>query len=204
METPGIPSTTREPKMEMQSSSARLRASRRTAIQLAPARTRGRAPALIGVMVLLTGITQLYAQNRTATGSLVLQVRPEERLEDQNGIVALKIRLAGGTTARLWAADSCTSPSPQSQVITMSGIYSIPHSALTPVINNPGSGTMRVCLASSDGLLNDSLPVDILGMGTGTAAQGATPQISPSGLSVDVPAGWVLTTQAGQATWSSP
>ena len=185
-------------------SSARLLTDRLTAIRPAAARARGRAPALIGVMVLLTAITQLYAQNRTATTSLIVQVRPEELLEDQNGIVALKIRLVRGTTASLWAADSCTSPSPQSQVITLSGIYSIPHSTLTPVINNPGSGTMRVCLASSDGVLNDSLPVATLGMGTGTAVQGATPQILPSGDSVDVSAGWVATTETSQAASSNP
>ena len=185
-------------------SSVRLLADTLVAIRPAPARTRGRAPALIGVMVLLTGITHLYAQNRTATTTLVLQVRPEERLEDQNGVVALRIRLAGGTTASLWAASSCASPSPQSHVITMSGIYSIPHSTLTPVISNPSSGTMRVCLASSDGVLNDSVPVGILGMGNGAAVQGETPQILPSGVSVDVPSGWTVTTQAGQATWSNP
>ncbi len=208
METLGVPSTIRGPKMEipMQSfrSSGRHLAARPMIIRLTAARARGRTAALIGVMVLLTGLNQLYAQGRTATPSLVLQVRPEELLQDQNGSVVLKIRLARGTTARLWAANSCTTPSPPSHVITMSGIYSIPHRVLTPVISNPSPSMMRVCLVSSDGALNDSLPVEILGIGSGAAVQGSTPLVAPSGVPVDVPAGWVATTRARTTTWSNP
>lgn len=169
-----------------------------------PARARGRMAALIVVVVLLTGVPQLYAQGRTATSSLALQVRSEELLQDQNGSVVLKIRLAHGTTASLWAANSCTSPSPQSHVITMSGIYSIPYSALTPVSSNPSPSTTQVCLVSSDGMLNDSLPVEILGTGNGAAMQGATPLIAPSGVSLEVPAGWMVTARSGTTTWSNP
>ena len=91
-------------------------------------------------------------------------MRPEVLLQNQNGAVLVKIRLARGTTARLWAANTCTSPSPESHFIAQSGIYTIPHSALTPVSSNPISGATQVCLASSDGVLNDSLPVEILGV----------------------------------------
>ena len=117
-------------------SSAKPSAAKPGTIRLSPARARGRMAALIVLIVLLTGVPELYAEGRTATTSLALQVRPEELLQDQNGSVVLKIRLARGTTAGLWAANSCTSPSPQSHVITMSGIYSIPYSALTPVSSN--------------------------------------------------------------------
>jgi len=160
--------------------------------------------ALIVLIVLLTAVPQLYAQRRTATSSQALQVRPEELLQDRNGSVALKIRLARGTTAGLWVANSCASPSPQSHVITMSGIYSILYSALTPVSSNPSPSTMQVCLVSSDGMLNVSLPVVILGTGNGAAMQGSTPVIAPSGVLVEVPAGWMVTAQSGRTTRSNP
>jgi len=169
-----------------------------------PPRARGRMAALIVAVVLLTAAPQLYAQGRTATSSLALQVRPEELLQEQNGSVALKIRLARGTTAGLWAGNSCASPSPQSHVITMSGIYSIPYSALTPVSSNPSPSTMQVCLESSDGVLNDSLSVEILGTGNGAAMQGSTPVIAPSGVLVEVPAGWMVTAGSGTTTQSNP
>ena len=63
---------------------------------------------------------------------------------------------------------------------------------------------MQVCLVSSDGVLNDSLPVEILGTANGAAKQGSTPLIASSGVSVDVPAGWAVTIQSGIATWSKP
>jgi hypothetical protein len=160
--------------------------------------------ALIGVILLLTGVPQLYAQGRAATTSLVLQVRPEELLQEQNGSVVLKIRLARGTTARLWAANACTSPSQETHVITQSGIYSIPLSAFAPVSSNPSPGRTRVCLVSTDGALDDSLPVELLGTGNGATDQRAAPLIAPSGVSFDVPAGWVRTTRAGTTTWSNP
>ena len=169
-----------------------------------PPRAHGRMAALIVLIVLLTAVPQLYAQRRTATSSQALQVRPEELLQDRNGSVALKIRLARGTTAGLWVANSCASPSPQSHVITMSGIYSILYSALTPVSSNPSPSTMQVCLVSSDGMLNDSLPVEILGTGNGAAMQGSTPVIAPSGVLVEVPAGWMVTAQSGRTTRSNP
>ncbi len=161
-----------------------------------------RMAALIFGIVLLAGLPRLYAQGRMATSSLVLQVRPEALLQDRNGSIVVKVRLARGTTARLWMANSCTPASRESHIITFSGIYTIPHGALTPVSNNPSGGATQVCLASSDGVLNDSLQVEILEAANGTPVQGATPLIAPSGISIDVPAGMTVTTQAGTATWS--
>ena len=68
----------------LQSTSKPL-AARPMTIRLSPARARGRMAAQFGVILLLTGIPQLYAQGRTATASLVLRVRPEELLQEQNG-----------------------------------------------------------------------------------------------------------------------
>jgi len=169
-------------------------------LRLRPARARGRMAALMGVVVLLTGINQLGAQIRTGTSSLVLQVRPEEQLQVQNGSVVLKIRLARGTMAHLWLAESCTPTSPESQVIIASGNYTIPLNLLIPASGNPTPNAMQVCLVSSDGVLNDSRPVETLG----TAVQGGTSQLAPKGVSVAVPDGWSVTTQGRTTTWSNP
>jgi len=167
-------------------------------------RTAGRGMAMLIVgIALLVGAPQLHAQGRFASASLVLQVGPEEFLKDLNGNVMVKIRLARGTMARLWAANSCTSPSAESHIIAVSGIYTIPYSALTPA-GGPSSGSTEICLASSDGVLHDSLPVENLGAAIGAAVQGATPLMASRGGSPDVPAGWVVSTQAGQTTWSRP
>lgn len=185
-------------------STSRPLAARAMTIRLSPARARGRMATLIGVIVLLTGVPQLYAQSRTAAASLVVQVRPEELLQVQDGSVVLKVRLARGTTARLWAAKSCTSPPLESQVIIASGNYTIPLNTLIPVSSDHSPNARQVCLTSSDGVLNDSRPVEILGTGTGAAVQGSTPLIAPSGAWFDVPDGWAVTTRAGTTTWSNP
>ena len=151
---------------------------------------------------MLTGAILLYAQSRPASTSLTLRVPPEDILQIQNGGVALKIRLARGTTARLWEAASCASPSPDSQVIIASGAYTIPLKTLIPASSNPIPSTMQVCLASSDGVLNDSRPVDTSSVANGVAAQGQAPQLERTG--VDAPAGLLVTTQAGITTWSNP
>ena len=66
---------------------------------------------LLGLLVLLAGGAQVFAQGRMGAAALRLQVRPEVLLQDRGGSVLLKIRLARGATARLWAATSCASPS---------------------------------------------------------------------------------------------
>jgi len=147
---------------------------------------------------------QLYAQSRTATVSLVLQVHAEELLQNQNGSVLLKIRLARGTSARLWAADSCASPSPESQIVTQSGIYSIPLNILRPTISDPNNSASHVCLLSSDGLLRDSLPVAMMAPGSSRAEQASPHLATPGGSSVVAPVGWTVTTQAGTTTWANP
>ncbi len=156
------------------------------------------------VAALLACAAQLYGQSRTTTSSLTLQVHPEELLQAQSGSVLLKIRLARGTTARLWAANTCTSPSPQSHVITMSGVYSIPFSSLAAVSGESGRPMMLACLVSSDGALSDSVPIEVLGAGNSSGIQGATVLRGPGGILSDVPVGWAARTQAGTTTWSNP
>jgi hypothetical protein len=139
-----------------------------------------------------------------APTSLVLQVAPEEHLQVQNGSVALKIRLAHGATARLWEAESCASSTMESQIIPASGSYTIPLNTLTPASSILTPGTMEVCLASSDGVLNDSQPVEIPATGSGTVVQGQPAILAPNGVSGDVPNGWTVTAKAGTTTWSNP
>jgi hypothetical protein len=174
-------------------------------IRLRPARVWVTMAALMGAVFLLAAGTHVHAQSRMATpSSLGLLVRPEVLLQDQNGSIVLKIRLARGTTARLWAANSCTSFSLPSQVILASGTYTIPLNTLTPVSSKPVAVSSRVCLVSSDGVLNDSLPVEFLETGYGTSVQGAKPLISRSADTVNVPDGWAVTTREGMTTWSNP
>jgi hypothetical protein len=165
---------------------------------------RARTGALSTVIVLLTGAIQLAAQSRMATASLSVQVRPEGLLQAQSGSVALKIRLSRGTTARLWRGNDCASPSPQAYLISMSGTYNIPFGALKSAVVDAGQRTKRVCLASSDGLLNDSLPVEISEAGTSSAGQGPVSLTAPSPVSLAVPVGVVVTTQGATTTWSTP
>lgn len=163
-----------------------------------PPRARVRLAALLGVILLLAVVPRLFAQGRTGASSLTLQVRPEEVLQNQDGSVVLKIRLARGTTARLWAASSCTSPSQASQIITLSGMYRIPLTAFA--LASGSTSPMRVCLASTDGVLNDSLPVELLGTGN----SGVATQIAPNSTAFDLPVGWVETVQGRTKTLSSP
>ncbi len=187
----------REETVQFLRSSARPWAARLMTLRRKPALAWARTAAFVAIALLLNGAVQLYAQGRTSTASLVLQVRPEVLLEDQNGSVGLKIRLARGATASLWAANSCTSPSaPSHVIISMSGFYSLPLSALIPASANPNPSTTQVCLASSDGALNESLTVEVMGTGNGAAVPGATSLIAPIGV--------VVATQAGTTTWSKP
>jgi hypothetical protein len=178
--------------------------SRQVIIRSKGKRACGAVAALIGAVAFLSGTIQLDGQSRTATASLILQVRPEESLQAQYGGVLLKIRLARGTTAQLWAADACTAPPAQPYVIATSGVYSIPFSALIPVSNEGSQTTTQVCLVSSDGLLHDSLSVEIFGRGDSLAVQELTPPTAPGGVSAAVPLGIVVTAQAGTTTWSNP
>ena len=190
--------------MQSLRSSAKPLTARTITARCGPTRALRMVAALISVILLLTGVTQLYAQGRTAGTSLVLQVRAEDLLQEQNGSVGLKIRLARGTTARLWAANSCTSPSPESQVIAVSGIYSIPFNVLRPMISGSNRSVNQVCLLSSDGMLSDSLPVVMIAPGDSTGGQGPPHLAAPGGVPVDVPAGWAVTTRVGARTWSNP
>ena len=190
--------------MQSLRSGGRHLATRASIIPLSPASPRVRITALFGMIFLLTGLPQIFAQGRTATVSLVLQVHAEEVLQNQNGSILLKIRLARGTSVRLWAADSCASPSPEAQIVTLSGIYNIPLNLMRPASSDPNSSASRVCLLSSDGMLRDSLSVAMLGPGNSMAEQVSPHLKTPAGAAVLAPVGWTMTTQAGTTTLANP
>ena len=190
--------------MQSLPTSSKHTAGRALAIGLTSKHAWGRVAALATALVLLTSAIKLYAPDRVANSSLVLRVSPEELLQVKDGSVVLKIRLGPGTIANVWAANSCTSPAPQSQVVTASGTYTFPLPTLMSGISDPNPSTTQVCLVSSDGTLNDSVPVGISAIGNGAAAEGRTPLLARNGVSVVVQDGWAVTTRAGTTTWSNP
>jgi hypothetical protein len=105
------------------------------------------------------------AASHTATASLLLQVRPEARLDQDGAFLRVKIRLARGADARLWSATACGAPLADTLVISRSGTHTIPLSALgAPAGEN-------ICLASSDGTLRLAQPVRSAWSGSAPADQ---------------------------------
>jgi len=145
------------------------------------------------------GGAKLAAQSRTAHGALTVQVRPEELMRAQAGGVLLKIRLARGATARLWAADACGAVPPQAEVVAASGVYNIPLSSLAA--GPSGSGRTNICLISSDGELKDSVAVN-----WGAARPAEMPESfrMQVGSTPTVPPGTIVTTQGSTTTASDP
>lgn len=193
-----------DPAQRSFQSSVRCCASGRRRTRIRPLWVRGVRAALIGLILLQGSAALLHAQSRTASSAVVLQVRPEERLEEQLGRVILRIRIARGTTARIWAANSCAASSFESQVITQSGNYSFPLSALTGESSHPGADALQVCLTSSDGALSDSLPVEPWGSEEYPGVQGTASLAAPGGMAVDAPDGRAVITPSGIKTWANP
>ena len=85
---------------------------------------------------------------------LVVQVRSEAAIAWQDGnVVLVKVRLASGIQLKVWAEDSCGSPSPSGHLIATSGTHTIPLGEMD------GLGKANVCLSSSDGSIRAFLPV---------------------------------------------
>ncbi len=85
---------------------------------------------------------------------LIVQVRSEAAITWQGeNAVLVKVRLASGTQVKVWAEDSCGSPSPNGHVIATSGTHTILLGEMD------GLGKANVCLSSSDGSLHTILPV---------------------------------------------
>lgn len=104
----------------------------------------------IGVALLASAIP-LCAANAIGTAVLVVRVAEAEQLQLQGENALLRIRLASGVTANLWADEFCGDPGQQGMVITKSGIYTLPLNNLLP------GKKISVCLVSSDGILRESV-----------------------------------------------
>jgi hypothetical protein len=162
----------------------------------------GRTLVLLIALVLGSPLLWLRAQkSKVATTTLVLTVVPEERMALQGNAVSLKIRLASGTTARLWAGTSCGTALPASLVITRSGAYSIQPTALGVTYTPAASEVVSVCLLSSDGLLHDSVAIRgaVLTAPASVGTEASTLTVQPLQAN-----GSVTTTSAGVTTASSP
>jgi hypothetical protein len=105
---------------------------------------------VLGFLFALSGLAQLSS---ASSAQMVVDVRPEAALAWQgNSMVLIKVRLAPGTQARVWAAESCGVPAGDgAQMISASGTVAIELSTIG------GEGMPLVCLSSSDGRLSASL-----------------------------------------------
>jgi hypothetical protein len=82
----------------------------------------------------------------------MVDVRPEAALAWQSdSTIIVKIRLAPGMKATVWADQSCGSPSAIFQTISASGAIAIDLASID------GAGKALVCLSSSDGRISTSL-----------------------------------------------
>jgi hypothetical protein len=87
------------------------------------------------------------------SGSLTLTIQPQIQLEEQGEDVVLKIRLAPGSNAKLWADASCGLPTESAATYSASGTYSVPVQNLAP------QNQAYACSLSSDGVLKASIPL---------------------------------------------
>jgi hypothetical protein len=104
---------------------------------------------ITGLLSVVTGWAQ---HSPVATAQLAVNVSAEATLAWQgSSVVLVKARLAPGTQARVWAADTCGAPVAGSQMISTSGTVAIDLASIN------GVGQPMVCLASSDGRVSVSL-----------------------------------------------
>jgi len=125
--------------------------------------------ALVGLLLagLLRVAPPLYAESRSVTSTLMLQVREAGQLELQNDNVIVKLRLTRGVAVNLWSDKACTTPAYGSYIITASGTYSIPLNEINQNQNRAGADISFICLRSSDGVLDSSLPANEGALRTG-------------------------------------
>ncbi len=119
------------------------------------AKIRGTAAGIALVVASLLGSgAAAHGADMTAHSQLMVQVRPEAALETLGSdAVRLKIRLVPGTQARVWAAESCGAPAPNTYTVAQSGVHVIPISTMA------NGSSSNVCLASSDGSLQTQLAI---------------------------------------------
>lgn len=131
-------------------------------------RGQGASWTLVGLLVVgLLRVAPLYAESRSVTATLILQVREAGQIELQNDSVIVKLRLTRGVAANLWSDKACSVPAYASYIITASGTYSIPLDEINQRQNSEAADISFICLQSSDGVLHSSLPANSGAVGTG-------------------------------------
>ena len=106
-------------------------------------------------LALISGLSIVgyTAAQQQKTATLTLGVQPQLLLVEQDPNVILKIRLAHGVTAQLWANNSCGSPKNNAMTFTASGTYTISIQSIK------GHGELYACVLSSDGLQHATLAI---------------------------------------------
>lgn len=84
------------------------------------------------------------------TSVLTVNIRPAVAMTTDGASVAIKIRLAPESTARVWRGEECATIPASGYAITYSGTFSVP-------IESIGGRGSRVCLSSTDGMLASSV-----------------------------------------------
>ena len=137
----------------------------------------------------LTGAPLLHAQAKAVASSLAVQVKEESAVEIRNGAAILKIRLNPGVTASLWGDQVCTLPNSGEHIIASSGTFTFSLNDIKQAENAKGDEESFICLRSSDGLLQHSVPIKLGPPPTGTklSATESTPQ--STSVTVSMPAG---------------
>ena len=103
----------------------------------------------IGFLFAAYGLAQ---SSSVANTQIMVDVRPEAILTWQgDSAVLVKARLATGTQARVWADQSCLTPTAASQVISASSTVVI------QLADIGGTGKPVVCLSSSDRRISATL-----------------------------------------------
>ncbi len=105
-----------------------------------------RAKVAIFVISLWSVPVIVSGASRSATETLLVQVRPEVALSYLgNDALLLKIRLPAGARASLWRAQNCEKPVAGAPVVDQSGTQVIALSVI------PGPTDALICLTTSDG-----------------------------------------------------
>jgi hypothetical protein len=114
-------------------------------------RSNNRICYLLAFLVLMVGSS--FGQARSANGAMALTVRPAAKLEVSATSIVVKVRLATGSQAYLWAAQDCSSPVPNI-IVERSGSYDFRKEDLKLQFAD-----RILCLASSDRQIAVSLPL---------------------------------------------
>ena len=104
---------------------------------------------IMGLLFVAAGWAQASS---VSSAQMFVDVRAAAALAWQgDSVVLVKVRLAPGTQARVWADDTCGAATASARVVSSSGTVAIGLATID------GAGKPMVCLSSSDGRISASL-----------------------------------------------